>query len=149
MTVGRDVVFTGALSDVRPALVAMDVFVLASVPRSEGAPTAIEEAMMMRLPVVATDVGAVREVVEDGCTGFVVPPLEAPALADAALRILENPEARTLFAARGRERALDRFSAEECARAHLDAYELALRRTGKVATRGEHACRRSLPERSP
>jgi glycosyltransferase involved in cell wall biosynthesis len=149
LTVGRDVVFAGALTDVRRALAAMDVFVLASVPRSEGAPTAIEEAMMMQLPVVATDVGAVREVVEDERTGFVVPPLDPPAFADAAIRILEDPEARTLFGARGRERALERFSAEECARVHLDAYELALRRTGKGVTRGEHASGRSLQERSP
>lgn len=126
MTVGRDVVFTGGLVDVRPALAAMDVFVLSSVPRSEGAPTAVEEAMMMELPVVATDVGAVREVVDDGQTGFVVPPREPRALSDAILRILGDPQARETFGRRARERAVARFSSDECARTHLNAYQYAL-----------------------
>jgi glycosyltransferase involved in cell wall biosynthesis len=120
-------VFAGALSDVRPALAAADLFVLASVPRSEGAPTAIGEAMMMELPVVATDVGAVREIVDDGRTGFVVPPLDAQALAGAILRILGDPEARASFGTRGRAWAIERFSADACTRAHLQAYEYVLR----------------------
>jgi glycosyltransferase involved in cell wall biosynthesis len=127
LEVGKDVVFAGPLSDVRPALAAADVFVLASVPRSEGAPTAIGEAMMMELPVVATDVGAVREVVEDQLTGFVVPPLDAQALAGAVLRILDDHEARASFGTRGRAWAIERFSADECARVHLEAYEYVLR----------------------
>jgi glycosyltransferase involved in cell wall biosynthesis len=127
LEVGKDVVFAGALSDVRPALAAADVFVLASVPRSEGAPTAITEAMMMELPVVATDVGAVREVVEDGRTGFVVSPLDAQALAGAVLRILGDHEVRASFGTRGRVRAIEHFSADECARVHLEAYEYVLR----------------------
>jgi glycosyltransferase involved in cell wall biosynthesis len=126
MTIGRDVVFTGALVDVRPALAAMDVFVLSSVPRSEGAPTAVEEAMMMELPVVATDVGAVREVVDDGQTGFVVPPRDPRALSGAILRILGDPQTRERFGRRARERAVARFSSDECARTHLSAYEYAL-----------------------
>jgi glycosyltransferase involved in cell wall biosynthesis len=134
LEVGKDVVFAGALSDVRPVLAAADVFVLASVPRSEGAPTAIEEAMMMELPVVATDVGAVREVVEDGRTGLVVPPLDAQALAGAILRILGDHELRTSFGTRGRVRAIEHFSAEECARVHLEAYEYVLRKCRPART---------------
>jgi glycosyltransferase involved in cell wall biosynthesis len=134
LEVGKDVVFAGALSDVRPALAGADVFVLASVPRSEGAPTAIGEAMMMELPVVATDVGAVREVVEDGRTGFVVPPLDAQALAGAVLRILDDDEARASFGTRGRARAIERFSADECARVHLEAYEYVLRNRRSART---------------
>lgn len=128
LTVGTDVIFAGGLADVRRALAAMDVFVLASVPRSEGAPTAIEEAMMMKLPVVATDVGSVREVVDDGKTGFVVSPEDPPALADAVLRILEDPRMREEFGQRARDRAVALFSAEECARVHLAAYQYALGR---------------------
>jgi glycosyltransferase involved in cell wall biosynthesis len=128
LQIGDDLVFAGALSDVRPALAAMDVFVMASVPRSEGAPTAIEEAMMMAVPVVATDVGAVREVVEDGGTGLVVPPRDYVALADAVLRILDRPSRREEFGPRARLRALARFSAEECTRIHIGAYERALQR---------------------
>jgi glycosyltransferase involved in cell wall biosynthesis len=134
LDVGTDVVFTGAVSDVRPTLAAADAFVLASVPRSEGAPTAIGEAMMMELPVVATDVGAVREVVEEGRTGFVVPALHVQALAGAILRILDDGEMRRTFGARGRVRAIERFSADECARVHLEAYEYVLRNRRRART---------------
>jgi glycosyltransferase involved in cell wall biosynthesis len=82
---------------------------------------------MMELPVVATDVGAVREVVEDGRTGFVVPPLDAQGLAGAILRILDDNQLRASFGTRGRVRAIERFSADECARVHLEAYEYVLR----------------------
>jgi glycosyltransferase involved in cell wall biosynthesis len=126
LVVGRDVVFAGGLTDVRPAFAAMDIFVLSSVPRSEGAPTVIEEAMMMELPVVATDVGAVAEVVSDGETGYVVPSSTPNRIAQAALRILGDPALERRMAVRGRERALALFAVEECARIHLDAYERAL-----------------------
>jgi glycosyltransferase involved in cell wall biosynthesis len=90
--------------------------------------------MMMELPVVATDVGAVREVVEDGRTGLVVPPLDAQALAGAILRILGDHELRTSFGTRGRVRAIEHFSAEECARVHLEAYEYVLRKCRPART---------------
>jgi glycosyltransferase involved in cell wall biosynthesis len=136
LSVGRDVVFAGGLGDVRPALAAMDVFVLASVRRSEGAPTAIEEAMMMSVPVVATAVGSVREVVDDGETGFVVQSENSAALAAAIRRIIENPTMREHFGPLARERALERFSAEECARAHVGAYRHALARHARKPRAG-------------
>lgn len=132
---GQDVIFTGPLNDVRPALAAADVFVLSSIPRSEGVPTAAEEAMAMGLPVVSTDVGGVSELVEDGVTGFVVPPLDAQALADAIARLVD-PAVRLELGARGRERAVDLCSADQCAQTHLEAYSRALehrsaRRSGR------------------
>jgi glycosyltransferase involved in cell wall biosynthesis len=125
LQVGRDIVFAGALDDVRPALAAADIFVLSSVPRSEGIPTAVEEAMMMSRPVIATDVGGVRELVQDGISGFVVPPLDPGALADAVLRA-GGPESRAAMGARARERAAALCSTEQCAQVHLEAYERAL-----------------------
>jgi glycosyltransferase involved in cell wall biosynthesis len=128
LVIGRDVVFAGALDDVRPALAAMDIFVLSSVPRSEGAPTAVEEAMMMECPVVASDVGAISEVVEDSVTGLIVPPLDPQALSKAVLRLADAPALLREMGARGRERAVAHYSAEECARTHLEAYDRALSR---------------------
>ena len=125
LVVGQDVVFAGSLDDVRPALAAADIFVLTSVPRSEGVPTAAEEAMMMHLPVVATDVGGVSELVEDGVSGCVVRPLDARALADAILHVAD-PATRTGMGARARERAVSLCSTEQCAQLHLEAYELAV-----------------------
>jgi len=126
LVVGKDVIFSGALEDVRPALAAMDIFALSSVPRSEGAPTAVAEAMMMNLPVVAADVGAVSELVADGVTGFLVPPLDPRALSDAILRIADNPSLRTTMGARGRTEAIRLSSVDECARVHLEGYARAL-----------------------
>lgn len=125
LEVGRDVVFAGALDDVRSALAAADIFVLSSVPRSEGVPTAVEEAMMMHLPVVATDVGGVSELVEHGVSGLVVPPLDAQALAHAILQAAE-PASRATMGARARERAARLCSTEQCASVHMEAYNRAL-----------------------
>jgi glycosyltransferase involved in cell wall biosynthesis len=126
LDVGSEVVFAGGLDDVRPALAAADIFVLSSVPRSEGVPTAAEEAMMMNRPVVATNVGAISELVENGVTGILVPPLDARALADAVRR-LADPTFREQMGAKARERALTLCSTEQCALVHLEAYDLALR----------------------
>jgi len=125
LEIGRDVVFAGALDDVRPALAAADIFVLSSVPHSEGVPTAAEEAMMMGVPVVATDVGGVAELVDDGVTGFVVPPLRPEALA-AAVRRAGDAATRVAMGARARERAAALCATEQCAQLHIEAYERAL-----------------------
>jgi glycosyltransferase involved in cell wall biosynthesis len=130
LVLGEDVVFTGGLTDVRPALAAMDVFLLSSVERSEGAPAAVEEAMMMGLPVVATNVGALDEVVEDGSSGLLVPPEDPEALAQATIVLLEDRARRLAMGERGRAVALDRFTLDECAAVHVRAYEHALRLHG-------------------
>ena len=69
-----------------------DLFALTSVPRSEGMPTVVLEAMACGLPVVATDVGAVRELVADGQHGVVVAPEDVPALSAALERVLGDPD---------------------------------------------------------
>ena len=71
----------GARTDIVDLLAASDIFVLSS--RSEGLPLAIIEAMMAGLPVVATRVGGVAELVEDGVTGYLVSPRDPAALATA------------------------------------------------------------------
>jgi glycosyltransferase involved in cell wall biosynthesis len=137
LEIGEDVVFAGSLEDVRPALAAMDVFVLSSVPRSEGAPTSVEEAMMMTRPIVAADVGAVSELIENGVTGVLVPPLDPGALSQAILRMADDPGSQARMGALGRERAIALCSVEECARIHLEAYDRALthRRASAGATK--------------
>jgi glycosyltransferase involved in cell wall biosynthesis len=82
--------------------------------------------MMMNLPVVAVNVGAVSELVDDGATGFLVPPLDPAALSDAIVRTVDNPPLRAAMGARARERAIALCSVDECARLHLEAYDRAL-----------------------
>ena len=114
--------------DVHELLPGFDVFALASVSRSEGLPTAILEAMACGLPVVASDVGAVREAVGDGATGFVVPPGDVSALAAALARLLGDAGRRAAFGTEARRRAVECFDVERCAQTHLAAFSRALAR---------------------
>ncbi|OGL00951.1 MAG: hypothetical protein A3D33_19895 [Candidatus Rokubacteria bacterium RIFCSPHIGHO2_02_FULL_73_26] len=100
--------FTGARADVADLVAALEVVVLPS--RSEGLPFALLEAMALGKPVVATTVGGCPEVVEDGRTGWLVPPGDAPALAGAVLRLLEDAPAARAMGARGAARVRAEFS---------------------------------------
>lgn len=100
--------FDGGVTHLREYLSAADIFVLPS--RSEGFSNAIIEAMAASLPVVATDVGGNAEAVEEGVSGFIVPPEDSAALADAILRLLSAPAKAKEMGAMGRETALERFT---------------------------------------
>jgi glycosyltransferase involved in cell wall biosynthesis len=104
----------------------LDVFALTSLAHSEGMPTAILEAMACGKPVVSTDVGSVRELVEDGVSGFVVPPRNPEALAAAILRLLDDAELREQMGAAGRARAESQFALDRLADLHAGAYRKAL-----------------------
>lgn len=116
-------------------LAAFDLFLLASVPRSEGIPTVILEAMAAGLPVVATDVGSISEVVENGQTGFVVPPENPAALAVAAARILTDPELSHRMSQRASETARRKYDLSACANTHLKAFSLAMDHHGPARRR--------------
>jgi len=81
---------------------AADVFVLPS--HSEGLPKVVLEAMANGAPVVATHVGSVPLMVEDGQTGFIVPPRDADALRDAVRRLLLDEGLRVRFARAGQHK---------------------------------------------
>jgi glycosyltransferase involved in cell wall biosynthesis len=85
----HDVVFAGFQEDIAAALAMLDVFVLSSV--RETGPLVVLEAMAMKVPVVATDVGAVAEMMGDAPVGAVVAPRNARAIAEAACAILAAP----------------------------------------------------------
>ena len=112
--------FGGATLDAAPHLAQAQVFVLSS--RWEGFPRSILEAMRAGLPVVASDVGGVREAVEDGVTGFVCAPSDAAGLAAGLSRLLRDARLRERFGAAGRERYLARFTFERMAAAMLPLY---------------------------
>lgn len=103
-----------------------DVFALTSVPRSEGVPTVILEAMACALPVVATDVGGVREIVDHGHTGYVVPARDPEAIAEALSGLVDDPERRVDVGLRARRRVEEDWTIADCVEAHLRAYETAL-----------------------
>jgi glycosyltransferase involved in cell wall biosynthesis len=101
------VVFTGMVLDPRPALAAMDLFVMPSL--NEGQGRAVVEAMAAGLPVVASAVGGLPEVLDGGAAGVLVPPADAEALARVIERLASSPEEAARLSEAGIRRA-DRYS---------------------------------------
>ena len=91
---------------------AFDLAVLSSHPRVETLPLSLIEAMDDALPVVATRVGALGELVEDGASGLLVPPGDEEALAGALARLLDDPGERRAMGERGQRIAAERYSVE-------------------------------------
>lgn len=100
--------FIGERSDIAVMMRQMDVFVISS--HREGSTTTAIEAMASSLPVVATNVGAVGEVVADGETGLLVQPGDPAALAAAVEALVEDEQLRTSLAVAGRKRFDDQFA---------------------------------------
>lgn len=124
LELGRDLIVVDPGIDVAGTAPAFDVFWLTSTPRSEGIPTVIGEAMSLELPVVASRVGSVAEVV-DSATGTLVRPLDPDALAQATLPYLDDAGLREATGRAGRERAASLFSPIRCAERHQHAFALA------------------------
>jgi glycosyltransferase involved in cell wall biosynthesis len=112
--------FRGYQPDPEPVLAAAHIFVLAS--RSEAFPRSVLEAMRAGLPVVASDVGGVREAVGHGNTGILVPPEDPQAMAAAIDRLLIAPTVRSRLGANGREAFEQRFRLEQTVERTLDIY---------------------------
>ena len=124
--VGQSVHFAGRRSDIPHMLAATDLFVLPSL--TEALPTVLIEAMAVGLPVVATQVGGVPEIVDSGVTGLLVPPSSPTALAEAADRLLNSPRQCRAMGLAGRRKALDRFSIERQADRLTAEYRILLSR---------------------
>ena len=103
----RRIVLAGERSDVPEILSAFDIFVLPSL--YEGLPTAIVEAMVCGIPVVATAVNAVSDVVVPGETGLLVPPHRPDLMADAVRYLLDRPAVAMRMADTARARLGERF----------------------------------------
>jgi glycosyltransferase involved in cell wall biosynthesis len=108
-----------------PHLRALDCFVLPSF-QFEALGIGSIEAMALGLPVIASDVGGVPEVVVDGSTGLLVEPANAGSLARAVARLAGDPALREAMGERGRSRARSSFALRDEARALADLYREAL-----------------------
>ena len=111
----------GFRPDVPDVLRAADVFCLPS--HMEGLPNAVLEACAAGLPVVATGVGGVPELVVDGETGLLVAPGRPEALADAIGRLLDDPPLARRLAEAGRQRVATTFSVGVVAERYQTMYE--------------------------
>ena len=111
----RHIILEGTLP--RPAVVELmrgaDVVVQPSVPTRRGAregiPVSLMEGMACGLPVVASRISGIPELVEDGCSGLLIPPRDAQALAQALARLLEDPRLRYEMGKAGRKKVCEEF----------------------------------------
>lgn len=119
--VGDCLRFTGFRRDILALMQQWEVFIQASY--LEGLGTAVLDAMALRKPVVATRVGGILEVVQDGQTGYLVPPRDPQALATAVIRLLQDEALRRTFGEAGRRRVAACFTAERMAAHTLQTYQ--------------------------
>ena len=112
--------FLGWRGDAVELLGALDIFCMSS--RWEGCPMVLLEAMAMERPVVATDIGGVREIVVNAETGLLVKPEDPEALAEAVLRLLDANAERGKMGAAGRRRVEQHFGADGMLAAYARLY---------------------------
>jgi len=103
--------FAGFCEDVQRLLGGLEIFALST--HWEGLPLVILEAMAQALPVVATAVDGIPEVVDNEVSGYLVPHADAPALATALDKMLACPEAARRMGQAGRQRVIDQFSLDQ------------------------------------
>jgi glycosyltransferase involved in cell wall biosynthesis len=120
-----DVAFVLGRVEPRDWLARANVF--AHTSRWEGFGIVLLEAMLSGLPVVATRVSAIPEIVVDGKTGLLAPPGDTAAVADALGRLLDDVELRQRLGASGLKRAHDEFSVQHMVEQTIRAYDEALR----------------------
>ena len=120
LALGDSVTFCG-LSDDMPAFYA-SIDLLVSASRREGMPIALLEAIAAGLPVVATSVGAVPEVIRNGHNGLLVPPCSVSDLTNAVSQLLEDVNLRKALAESAQRSASEEFSAERMSADHCDLY---------------------------
>ena len=106
--IGERVLFTGHLPDVRPVF--RDIEAMALTSHTEGFPNVVLEALCMETPVVATDVGGVREIIEEGVTGVLLPVRAPDRIRDALLQVLDRPEWARGLALAGQRVVHERFT---------------------------------------
>jgi len=116
------VVFHGFREDVRACMRRLDLLAMPSL--QEGLPYALLEAMQSRLPIVASDVPGIREVLPRGAVdgGVLVPPADAGALASAIRRLHADAELRRRMASAGYRRLCHAFRADDMAGRYVDLY---------------------------
>jgi N-acetyl-alpha-D-glucosaminyl L-malate synthase BshA len=125
--IADDCLFVGEQPNIVEYLSAADVLLLPSAQESFG--LAALEAMACEVPVVASRVGGVPEVVTDGETGFLSDVGDTDKMADDAARLLSNKELRTEMGKSARESALGRYSTDKIIPRYIEFYDRVLRKT--------------------
>ena len=122
-------IFVGKQAKIADYLAVADVFLLPSQEESFG--LAALEAQACEVPVVATRIGGIPEVITDGETGFLSSIGDTEKMADDALKFVKDDEMRRAFGLRGRELAISRYSSEKIIPQYINFYEKILSQTAK------------------
>jgi glycosyltransferase involved in cell wall biosynthesis len=126
------IIFTGRRDDVSAITAELDIAVLPSLREAQG--ISILEAMARRKPVVATAVGGIPEVIQDGISGLLVPPSDPDALATALIRLARSPRLRSQLGEAGHATVVERFSMDAHVRRVEVLYDEELERAGALAS---------------
>jgi glycosyltransferase involved in cell wall biosynthesis len=119
--ISKSVLFLGHVSNVQEYFCGADLFVLPSL--QEGLPNALLEAMAVGLPVVATCIGGVEDVVENEKNGLLVPPADSRALAEAIKRLISDKDFAKELAHNGYLTVKERFSLDRIVKEYVSLYE--------------------------
>src|SRR6266480_3590409 len=122
-------IFLGHRTDIASLLACCDIGVLAS--RTEGLPNAVLEYMAAGLPVVATTVGGIPEIIENEVHGLLIPPDNPGALSTAILRLMKDEQLRERLGKAGRERVETRFNFSRLLASVKRIYEKRLSSSGR------------------
>jgi glycosyltransferase involved in cell wall biosynthesis len=133
LAIADRVVFTGRRDDMPAVTAALDIAVLPSYREAQG--LTILEAMALSRPVVASNVGGIPEMIEDGVTGILVPPHDADALSAAIRRLLGDHQLADTLGRAGHDLAHDRFCIEGMVSSIQEIYDEGARiaRLGSIA----------------
>ena len=135
LEIGGRVSFLGSFPRIEDTLALSDLFLLPSIKESFG--LAALEAMASGVPVVASRIGGIPEVVVDGEAGFLCAPKDVAAMAEASLKLLTNPALHERMSKAARARAVNSFSESEVVPLYTEAYERALGRSRLAVASGK------------
>jgi glycosyltransferase involved in cell wall biosynthesis len=114
------VIFTGSRKEVPEILSMLDAFVLPSL--KEGLPMALLEAMASKVPVIASKVGAIPKIIEDGINGMLIPPRDPDAIAKAINTMFSDSTSAKEMALKGFEKVRDHFSSKLMYEKYMTVY---------------------------
>jgi glycosyltransferase involved in cell wall biosynthesis len=123
LRISNNVHFTGIRTDIAYLLQELDLFVLPSL--WEGFPTVLLESMVCNVPVISTNIPGTRELVIPGQNGWLIPPENSQALADAILEAIGNPELRATFVCRA-AKDVQHFTIDNIAEEYHQLYKIQL-----------------------